>query len=885
MPRFYRSSQRPFVNGTRPPVIGRGRPRGDAHHRCGLSKRRITTHCRFQRPVVSLSWTAEGSWQGTAFAILGSRCQHIQLMVFWHERFGSPIRSLAVPCRSRPRGGSGSAFHDGRPFTLHAKTAREWLTRSADRANMPVIRRQFREPARFPGPVRSPDTKGNSAVSEGDVKRIDPRFYQITVLTALLTFGLTQLQFEIALVQVAATLAAALTTQAVAARLVGLRDPGLSSALISGLSLCLLLRTATSSWAVAGSRHRHRIEVRDSRSRQARLQSDQRRHRRCCCRRRRGLGVAGPVGERDVLRVSDGLPRHRGRDARRAGRRDVRVPRLLRRAAVRRVALARRAADDSAPSPRERRAAALRVLHDLGSEDDARLAGRTRALRGLVALGAWYVQFRLFRTNGLLWSLAVFSPLVPLIDRVLPARATPGPRAGRFRRSQLMKRWFRCCWCSSRRSRPRDRLRAFCGFYVAKADTKLFNQASQVVLVRDGDKTVMTMANDFKGDLKEFAVVIPVPTFLQKGADPRRRQGARRSSRRLLGAAARRVLRRGSRASDTKRMQMAVPRADGDGRRRNGAAARGALGVTIEAQYTVGEYDILILSAQESTGLETWLQRERLSHSERRVARPRQLPQTEHAVLRREGESERAGEARLSRYLRPLQVAYESPKFMLPIRLGMVNANGPQELFVYALTRNGRVETTNYRTVKLPTDMELPALREGGVRRLLQGDVQRAGAPRRHARGVHRVCVGHELVRPVRRRSAVARRAAGPRRLLARRPTRQPARQPQGTIRRPRPFRRRAARRTCSSRGCTSATTTRTSPRISCSRRPPTARTSRDATCCGTRGQGREAATRRQPTARNCRNAANRRRRLGEPDGLVVARHPKEDAPQRSERD
>jgi hypothetical protein len=58
--------------------------------------------------------------------------------------------------------------------------------------------------------------------------------------------------------------------------------------------------------------------------------------------------------------------------------------------------------------------------------------------------------------------------------------------------------------------------------------------------------------------------------------------------------------------------------------------------------------------------------------------------------------------------LRPIQVAYESPKFMLPIRLGMVNADGPQELFVYALTRKGRVETTNYRTVKLPTGMDVP---------------------------------------------------------------------------------------------------------------------------------------------------------------------------------
>src|SRR5258708_18612486 len=59
-------------------------------------------------------------------------------------------------------------------------------------------------------------------------------------------------------------------------------------------------------------------------------------------------------------------------------------------------------------------------------------------------------------------------------------------------------------------------LLGFCGFYVAKADTKLFNKASQVVLVRDADRTVMTMANDFKGELKEFAIVIPVPTFLTR---------------------------------------------------------------------------------------------------------------------------------------------------------------------------------------------------------------------------------------------------------------------------------------------------------------------------------------------------------------------------------
>ena len=58
---------------------------------------------------------------------------------------------------------------------------------------------------------------------------------------------------------------------------------------------------------------------------------------------------------------------------------------------------------------------------------------------------------------------------------------------------------------------------AFCGFYVARADTSLFNRASQVVLVRDDNRTVITMANDFEGDVEDFAVVIPVPTMIERG--------------------------------------------------------------------------------------------------------------------------------------------------------------------------------------------------------------------------------------------------------------------------------------------------------------------------------------------------------------------------------
>src|SRR6266481_1258021 len=56
---------------------------------------------------------------------------------------------------------------------------------------------------------------------------------------------------------------------------------------------------------------------------------------------------------------------------------------------------------------------------------------------------------------------------------------------------------------------------AFCGFYVAGSNQKMFNDATQVVLMRDGTRTVLAMQNDYRGPLEDFAMVIPVPVVLK----------------------------------------------------------------------------------------------------------------------------------------------------------------------------------------------------------------------------------------------------------------------------------------------------------------------------------------------------------------------------------
>lgn len=248
---------------------------------------------------------------------------------------------------------------------------------------------------------------------------------------------------------------------------------------------------------------------------------------------------------------------------------------------------------------------------------------------------------------------------------------------------------------------------AFCGFYVGKADSSLFNETSQVIMARDGDRTVISMANDYSGPLSEFALVVPVPTVLKRDqvhvGDPSvfARVDAWSAPRLAEYHDA-------NPCSPVVVYEMAPAMAPAPveitGSR---LKSSDALGVKVEEQFNVGEYDIVILSASESDGLETWL-----------LANGYKLPRNASKALApyiRQGlkffvakvnlkEQARTGSTKL----RPLQFAFDSRRFMLPLRLGMLNAQGPQDLVVYMLTRKGRVEASNYRTVKLPANMDLP---------------------------------------------------------------------------------------------------------------------------------------------------------------------------------
>jgi len=248
---------------------------------------------------------------------------------------------------------------------------------------------------------------------------------------------------------------------------------------------------------------------------------------------------------------------------------------------------------------------------------------------------------------------------------------------------------------------------AFCGFYVAKADANLFNEASKVVMARDGNRTVITMVNDYQGDPTEFAMVIPTPVVLQESQI---NIGKKSTVDHLDAYTAPRLVEYHDpdpcRELDYRQrsVQTFVPPPSAATIVQDKAES---LGVTIEAEYTIGEYDIVILSATQSDGLQTWLDREgyKVPPKARSVLASYIAQDMKFFVAKvnLEEKAKIGGE-----FLRPIQLAFEHDRFMLPIRLGTANAKDKQDLILYTLTRKGRVESTNYRTAKIPTDMDLP---------------------------------------------------------------------------------------------------------------------------------------------------------------------------------
>jgi hypothetical protein len=250
---------------------------------------------------------------------------------------------------------------------------------------------------------------------------------------------------------------------------------------------------------------------------------------------------------------------------------------------------------------------------------------------------------------------------------------------------------------------------AFCGFYVGGGGAKLFNNASLVVLLRDGTKTVLSMQNNYQGPPEKFAMVVPVPVVLQKDDV---KTLPREVFDRIDQLAAPRLVEYweenpcpqyyGYGAGYGRSPPMAAMKPTDAG-----PAERPQPTVTVLAQFVVGEYDIVILGANDSLALDTWLRREgyKIPEGAEPILRPYVEAGMKFFVAKVDVAKVKLtnGQAMLS----PLRFHYDAETFSLPVRLGLLNSSGTQDLIVHVLSRGKRYEVANYDNVAVPTNLDV----------------------------------------------------------------------------------------------------------------------------------------------------------------------------------
>ena len=238
------------------------------------------------------------------------------------------------------------------------------------------------------------------------------------------------------------------------------------------------------------------------------------------------------------------------------------------------------------------------------------------------------------------------------------------------------------CWALL----PAGPSEAFCGFFVAGSNEKLTNNASQVAILRKGNRTALTMANTYAGPPESFAMVVPVPVVLKKEDVKTLPMNV---FQHIDALSAPRLVEYWERdpceptPTYPPNSPMGSAAEGGVSQRQKGG---GGHGVKIEAQFAVGEYEILVLSAKESGGLELWLREHKYSIPAGAAAALAPYIRDRMKFFVAKVDIKKVlrgpnGQVQLS----PLRVSYEAQDVRLPVRLGLLNAEKKQDLIVYLL--------------------------------------------------------------------------------------------------------------------------------------------------------------------------------------------------------
>ncbi|MEE2960766.1 MAG: DUF2330 domain-containing protein [Myxococcota bacterium] len=249
-----------------------------------------------------------------------------------------------------------------------------------------------------------------------------------------------------------------------------------------------------------------------------------------------------------------------------------------------------------------------------------------------------------------------------------------------------------------------DNAQAFCGFYVAGGESSLFNDATQVVLMRDGTRTVLSMQNNYRGPLSDFAMVTPVPQVLQQ-------ENVKTLSpdvfKKIDTLTAPRLVEYWEKDPCEPEYEMDDTMTGTGTAVAASTAGGGPEAVVVEAEFEVGEYEIVVLSTNDSSSLETWLVDNQYSIPSGADTHFEPYVESGMYFFVAKVNAEKVTMVDGQGVLSPLRFHFDSNEFSLPIKLGLINSNGSQDLIAYILGKNQRYEVANRKSLTIPTNIEV----------------------------------------------------------------------------------------------------------------------------------------------------------------------------------
>lgn len=275
---------------------------------------------------------------------------------------------------------------------------------------------------------------------------------------------------------------------------------------------------------------------------------------------------------------------------------------------------------------------------------------------------------------------------------------------------------------------------AFCGAYLGSADASLVNHDSRVILGRDAGTTTLTLAADVEASTDDFALVLPVPTVLSEDdvavVDPALVQfvfdwSAPRSVAYSCEDAREKV----EYGADVASLGCYGYETSFSSKSDGGLAPAGeadASGVTVEAEFSEAEYDIVVLSATGAEGLQAWLDLHGYTVPD--AAAPVLQDYIDAGVYFLAARVDLKAVPAGRTWLSPLQIRYPAESLGLPIRIGTTVAEGTQEVVVVTLTEGGGTGISNYPEAVVKDECMWDAQADGDLVRFYGDRVEAAVA-------------------------------------------------------------------------------------------------------------------------------------------------------------